>query len=313
MQTFLGIFLYIASFFVLWLGAGLIISTVDKISASLKVSRFALSFFLLGLLTSIPELAVGVTSVIERDPEIFAGNLIGGIIVIFLLLIPVLAVFGNGIALTHNLDHKGLIMSLITTLLPALFIIDGSVHPFEALLMILAYVILFSTIQSKQHVLSRLESSVSHHWKRYLHHGIKILIGALIVIFTADYIVRQTYVFSTALSIPPFLISLVALSLGTNLPEFSLAFRSIYTKKKEVAFGDYIGSATANTLLFGLLVFANGGSVRITNTFLPTFIITSLGLSVFYIVAHSKNFISRKEGGILLLLYGAFLAAQFFL
>ena len=71
------VIIYFSMFFVLWLGAGLIISAVEKASRILKISTFALSFFVLGILTSLPEIAVGVNSVVSNDPEIFVGNLLG--------------------------------------------------------------------------------------------------------------------------------------------------------------------------------------------------------------------------------------------
>jgi len=43
------------------------------------------------------------------------------------------------------------------------------------------------------------------------------------------------------------------LSVGTNLLELSITITSIWKKHKEVAFGDYLGSAAANTFLFGVL------------------------------------------------------------
>ena len=83
--------------------------SVDRLAHKLHLSSFAVSFFLLGILTSVPEISVGVNSLIERKPEIFVGNLIGGIIVIFLLIIPVLAVFGNGVKLTHQMSRDHLV------------------------------------------------------------------------------------------------------------------------------------------------------------------------------------------------------------
>ena len=60
---------YILSFFIIWLGAGLIIKSVDKIAEKLKLSAFAVSFFVLGILTSIPEMAISITAVIDKKPD----------------------------------------------------------------------------------------------------------------------------------------------------------------------------------------------------------------------------------------------------
>ncbi len=100
------------------------------------------------------------------------------------------------------------------------------------------------------------------------------------------------------------------LSLGTNLPEFSLAIRAIISGKKDVAFGDYVGSAAANTLLFGIFTILNTGEVVTVNNFFRTFLIMVLGLGMFFVFSRSKHDITQKEGFVLLVLYGVFVASE---
>src|SRR3990167_10571138 len=134
--------LYIVSFLLIWYSAGLIVTSVDRLAHKLNLSAFAVSFFLLGILTSVPELSVGINSLIERKPEIFVGNLIGGIIVIFLLIIPVLAVFGNGVKLTHQMSRDHLVFALFVIVIPSIFTLDGSISQVEGLLSVFLYAVL---------------------------------------------------------------------------------------------------------------------------------------------------------------------------
>jgi len=305
--------MYILMFFVLWFGAGLILSAVEKVSKTLKISAFTLSFFVLGLLTSIPELAVGVTSVVENDPQIFVGNLLGGVVVIFLLIIPVLAILGNGISLIHNMDHKGLLSAMVVCVAPALLVADKRVGVFEAILMLLLYASTLYIIQRKQNLVEKIESiqySLKNNGRTHIQNVLKILAGLVIVFFGSEYIVRETLSFSNMLKVSPFLISIVVLSLGTNLPEFFLAVRSIKQRKKDVAFGDYIGSASANTLLFGFLVLLNGGNVTLSNNFFQSLMFVLIALICFYFFARSKNTVSRNEGIVLVFIYICFLGLE---
>ncbi|GIW69326.1 MAG: sodium:calcium antiporter [Patescibacteria group bacterium] len=305
--------MYILMFFVLWFGAGLILSAVERVSKTLKISAFTLSFFVLGLLTSIPELAVGVTSVVENDPQIFVGNLLGGVVVIFLLIIPVLAILGNGISLSHNMDHKGLLSAMVVCVAPALLVADKRVGIFEAILMLLLYASTLYIIQRKQNLVEKIESiqySLKNDGSTHIKNVLKILVGLIIVFFGSEYIVRETLSFSNMLKVSPFLISIVVLSLGTNLPEFFLAVRSIKQRKKDVAFGDYIGSASANTLLFGFLVLLNGGNVTLSNNFFQSLMFVLIALICFYFFARSKNTVSRNEGIVLVFIYICFLGLE---
>ena len=109
---------YICSFIAIWLGTGLIVGSVDGLARKLKLSSFAVSFFILGLLTSIPETFVSYNAVANRNPEIFVGTLLGGIIVIFLFIIPVLAILGRGIRINHDLSTKNLLFALAVIAAP---------------------------------------------------------------------------------------------------------------------------------------------------------------------------------------------------
>ena len=127
---------YIVSFVFIWIGAGLIVSSTSKFSKRLKLSSFAFSFVVLGLLTSTPEFSVGLQAVADRDAQIFVGNLLGGIIVLFLVVIPLLAIFGNGIRLKHQLDRNTLLLTLGVILAPSALVLDKRVTNLEGILMI---------------------------------------------------------------------------------------------------------------------------------------------------------------------------------
>ena len=96
---------------------------------------------------------------------------------------------------------------------------------------------------------------------------------------------------------------MIVLSLGTNLPELSLAIRSVVSGKKDIAFGDYMGSASANTLLFGIFTLLSGGEVLSVNNFFKTFLFVAGGLVLFFVLSRSENTLSRRAGFILLALY----------
>lgn len=281
--------------------------SVDRLAHRLHLSSFAVSFFLLGILTSVPEISVGINSLIDRKPEIFVGNLIGGIIVIFLLIIPILAVFGNGVKLNHQMSRDHLVFALFVIVIPSIFTLDGTISQVEGLLSVFLYAVLLYVVEKRKGLLERIRDSFVHN-KNHVFFDLMKIVGAVTAVFiVSKYIVDTTIYFSNLFNISSFLISLVIVSLGTNLPELSLVFRSLLLKKKEVAFGDYLGSAAANTAIFGSLAMFQGGNVIVPNHFIQTFVFIVGGLVLFYIFSRSKQDISRVEGLILLLAYVAFL------
>ncbi len=301
-----NILLYIASFITIWWGAGLIVKSVDKAARKLKLSTFAMSFFVLGILTTIPEMAVGIRAISENNPAVFVGNLLGGIVVIFLLIIPVLAILGRGIQLNHDLDKKTLLLSLSIIALPSLMVIDHRITNIEGLLLIFFYLVLFYVIQKKHGIFDRENVALMQLRAYSFVDLLKVIVGIIVVFISSNFIFEQTIVFSKILEIPAFYISLIALSLGTNLPEISIAFRAVLSNKKDIALGDYLGSGAANILLFGLLTVANTGEVLTVNNFISTFMFIFFGLGLFFYFSQSKKGLSVKEGYILLAIYITF-------
>lgn len=301
---------YCASFVIIWLGAGLIIQSVDKIARRLKLSSFSMSFFILGLLTSIPETAISATAVADRNPEIFVGTFLGGTVVIFLFIIPLLAIVGKGIRISHDLKNDHILFTLLVLIAPALFALDQRITNFEGLILIVLYLVLFYIIQKRHGIFDHNNARIME-LKTYSFFDIlKVGLGVGLVFVSSQYIVKETISLSHSLHIPTYYISLILLSIGTNLPELSLAVRSVLSGKKDIAFGDYLGSAAANTLLFGIFTLINDGEVLTVNNFFIIFLFTCGGLGLFYFFSKSQRFITVREGFILLGVYLLFVGYE---
>lgn len=313
-MVFINIIFYFISFFLIWYASGIIVNSLTRFTKKLKLSTFAVSFFVLGILTSIPEFAVGINSIIQQKPGIFIGNLLGASLALFILVIPILAVLGNGVKMVHQLSTDNLIFTLLFVAAPTFLIADNVLTRTESVFLILMYVILFYFIEKKHGLFVNVREGIENFKdKNAVEDIIELLLACVIVFVTSQYIVTQTIYFSELLSVSPFLISIVVLSIGTNLPELSLAIRAVMAGKREVALGDYLGSAAANSLLFGIFTFLNGARINIETYSYKTMGMMLLGLGVFYYFSRSKQDISRREGKILLLVYLLFLVVEIFL
>lgn len=302
----LNILVFISSIVTIWIGADLIVKSVDRFSRKLKLSTFSISFFILGVLTSIPEMAVGLNAVAEKTPDIFVGNLIGGVTVLFLFAIPILAIVGKGIHISNELNSKTMIAAFVVMVLPAIMVLDRKVTNFEGLLVIVAYLILFYIIEHKHGILDHDQMNALEAKNFSTLDIFRVLLGAVLVFIAGQNLVDKTLHFGELLSVPTFYISLIILSLGTNIPELSLGLSSVASGKKDVAFGDYVGSACANSFIFGMLTLAGNGEIVTVNGFEITLFLLVVGLGLFFIFAKSGREVSRKEGFILLGVYVLF-------
>lgn len=307
------IFIYILSFVGIWIGSGLAIGSVERLSKILRVSSFAVSFLVLGLFTSVSELSVGVNAVLENDPEIYVGNLIGASIVIFMLIIPLLAITGNKIKITKEFQGFNLPASLVVVALPVILALDGRIGRTDSIIALSLFGFLVVAVQTRRGLFERIQSINSKSSIKVGKELLRIVFGVAVIFIASRFVVEQTMYFSQLLEVSPFLISLLLIAIGTNIPELSFVVRSAFMRSNQVAFGDYVGSASFNTFLLGILTLMYGKPVLLTNSYLVSLLFLVVGLLVFYYFARTKNSISRLEGFALLVIYILFLLTEIFI
>lgn len=300
------------SFIVLWISTGLSISAIEKLSKRTHVASFITSFFALGFLTSLSEVSVAVFSTIDKTPSISVGNLLGAAAVLTLLIIPLQVLNSKGISVNTKADYINLPTAYLVISLPVILILDGKLGTIDALVIIFSYLYLLLTISHKKTVLGSLEHSIIHPPISTIKEIFKLIVGSILVIITTKLIVDNFILLSNYLKLSEFVIGLIALSIGTSIPELTILIRSFLVKNKNVALGDYLGSASLNVLILGLLVFANGGSIKIDGGIKYNLLLLPLGAGLFLLFAKNKKF-EQKEAGILIFLYVAFVALEFIL
>lgn len=308
-----NLLIYALSFVGIWVGSGLAIGAVERLSKTLRVSSFSVSFIVLGFFTSVSELSVGVNSILQDDPEIYVGNLIGASIVIFMLIIPLLAITGNSIKISPEFRGFKLPASLVVVALPVILAMDGRVGKTDSIIALSLFAFLVLAIQFRKGLLGKVKSIDSKSGIKVGKELLRIVFGLATIFIASKFVVEQTMYFSTMLELSPFFISLLVIGTGTNIPELSFVVRSAFMNSNQVAFGDYVGSSTFNTFLIGALTIAYGKTVFLTNSYLISLVFLVVGLFAFYYFAKTKNSISRLEGFLLLLLYILFVGVEIFL
>jgi cation:H+ antiporter len=266
-----------------WLGAGQVVSAVQRLARFLHISPFTFSFFILGILTSLPEIMIGTTALVRSEPELAIGNLVGGSLILFLLVIPLLALGSRGLRVPQALPQKDLIVSLVTIAAPALVIADRQVNLGEAGLLIALYLILTIVLFRRGSILTSLKRLTPPGRKEW--HSLFSIIGGLVLIFVgSQFIVQTAEYYATALGWSPFVVGLLIVALGTNIPELSLALRAAWTKQSGIALAEYLGSAAANTLLMGIFSLTTGGTVALPNHAAVRIIVLIGSLSLFFCI-----------------------------
>ncbi len=76
-----------------------------------------------------------------------------------------------------------------------------------------------------------------------------VIAGLLLLVFAGDALVRGAVSLALKLGIPAFIVSLTVVAFGTSAPELLVAVQSALEGAPGIAFGNVVGSNTANVLL----------------------------------------------------------------
>lgn len=265
----------------------------------------------MGFLTSATEISVAFASFANKEVEVSTGNLLGGIIVLFLFLIPLLSILFNGIRLTHTMSKPAFLLNVLALMIPGIVFVDGTLTIIESLVLLGAGgFVYFLMIFSKREKFKTEEINKKQAGKLSKRLFL-IIIGMVLLIVSSDFLVQGLVDLAISLQVDPFLISLIGLSVGTNLPEITLAVKSVLLGRKDMAIGNYMGSATFNILILSVLGLASGG-ITVQSDFTVTLIISVVGLFLFWLFMITKSKLSRLEGLALFALYIAFLLMEIF-
>jgi len=146
--------------------------------------------------------------------------------------------------------------------------------------------------------------------QKFLNTVFLTLVGLIGVVLSSRAVLFSSLRLATLLRIPPLVIGTLFLSLGTNIPEISVAIAAIRGRHTNLVIGDILGSAAANTFIISLLAIFSPFVVNSQIQIEISAIFMVFSLVLFLVFTHSKNRLSYLEGIVLITLYVAFVTAQ---
>jgi len=295
--------------FALVRGADTFVVGAKQMGASLGMSKFAIGVLIVGFGTSLPELASSVAAALNGDTEIVIANVVGSNITNILLVVGVLATLGGRIVIKRD---------LIKTELPIFFIAsthflavawDGTVDRIEAVLLLgtfTAYMwYLFTEAEGEDKV--DIHNEKGGRPQLQARSLMFILLGVGAVLVGAHFTVLNVVNIAGAMSVPLGLVSILAIALGTSLPELFVSLQALKTGEAEMAIGNIFGSNAFNILIVI-------GIPALITPLVADEVVMKLGLQVllaasaiFFVNGLARQ-IMRWEGMMMLLFFAFFVA-----
>ena len=290
--------------------------------------RFRLPELLIGATvvsigTTLPEVMVSTTSALGGHGEIAYGNAIGSVICNTALIAAITVAVRPG-----KVDPKSLRLP-VAFFFTAAAVYAGVAYTtgyfsritgFLLLAMFLAYMAA-TVLQMKSQAAARPSSAPqpAAEENSLLKDIVLLIAGAALIAVGADLLVDNGTRIAQGLGVPESVIALTFVALGTSLPELVTAITSLLKGHGALSLGNIIGANLFN------LVLVSGVSVALAPFSIPQSASIAgrnaslvLDIPVMFFVmalltlpALKRGALSRIQGVVLLLVYGAFCAIQF--
>ncbi|MBM3271667.1 hypothetical protein FJY94_00040 [Candidatus Kaiserbacteria bacterium] len=293
-------------FIALGWSANFAVKNIKYLGAVLKIRLFAFGI-LLGLITSLPELSLGINATIDRATALSVGNLLGGIIVMFGLIL------GASLFLNRKITTDGRLASLIPTVLvifsPILFGVDGKYSLSDGIAMIGLYAGLIFYLYRLNHFSNHKHIEITDS-NRVGKSIVLAIVGIIGVLVASHWIVGITLDLLNYIQVSQLVIGLVVFSIGTNLPEISIAITSWRKKSSELSLSHLLSSSFTNVLVLGVLALLRPIIFDTNSAFWIVALFLGVILTLFTYFYHSGKKMDRREGAVLLAVYVIFIVVN---
>ncbi|MFH1582146.1 MAG: calcium/sodium antiporter [bacterium] len=321
------IIIFIVSLAVMVKGADWLLESAEKIGLAVGLSRFIIGVTIVGIGTSFPELISAMVATFRGFTEIVSANAIGSNIANILLIVGFAAVLGRKLTVTKSLIDLDIPLLAASTVILLGVVWDGQITFFEAILMMLAYVVylLYTITYKEEEDTEEIQEVLPSRQTRRKHVkqeengprpklGVKdfifLALGIVGLAFGSKYLIEAVVQLSDILKIGIGVISITAVAVGTSLPELLVSAKAALQKKSEIALGNIFGSNVFNALV----VIGLPGLFKTISLDEQTFTIgvPTLILATFlFIVSGISRRIHIWEGLFFLMIYILFLAKLF--
>jgi len=341
--------IFLISLILLIKGCDWLIESAEKIGLALKTSPFIIGVTIIAFGTSLPELASSLAAAFKNTTEIVAANVIGSNIANILLIIGLSALATKSfLVVTRSLIDVDLPLLASVTVLFGFILWDGKITQPEGILLLLVFMVYLHYTFSERGVAgqnfpasqqgTRLTKPLpeesaeeisevlsSRIERRRKEAGLKVgkpverldfkvffflILGVIFLTVGANYLIDSVLRLSEILEVGVSIITIVAVAVGTSLPELVVSVKAAAQKKYEIALGNILGSNIFNALVVI-------GVPAMVRPLLVDSITLQIGFpfmviaTILMVISGISRRISIWEGSMFLVIYLLFLAKLF--
>lgn len=230
-----------------------IIKYIEDLIEMTSLGETSAGFAILSVITSTPEFTVAIFAISEGTPTLSVGDLLGSNVFNIGVVVGILMLTAGFLKeCPEGLDEIADVL-LLSSIIPLVLVILRA--PTALLGLGLIAVFFFSVFkETKVRSLAPIEKQSGKSRHDLFIVLLKILIGTLIVILSARFVVSSALEITAAIGISPLLLGALIIAFGTSLPELSLSMTAAKRGRMLLASANAIGSNLTNlSLILGIV------------------------------------------------------------
>jgi len=312
--------IFLISVAILTLAGSILMNSLTKVTNFLGWRDFVVAFLLVSLGTSLPNLLMGISSALRNVPQLSFGDVLGGNIVDFTLVIALAVLVGGNISTKGFFLQTSILITSFVSILPLILIFDKTLSRLDGILLILCFLSYVKWLFSEKKNFLELRGSLSNNshlfqnFAEFLKGIFGLILGFFFLLFSADIVVKSAIGIADFFHLPIAILGLLLTGLGNSLPE--LYFAILAARKKGsggLILGDALGSVVfLSTLILGIVALIQPIQIIDFSPFLIARFILILTAILFFIFSKTNQVLSRREALVLILIYFIFAFSEIF-
>ena len=297
------------------------VTGASALAYNLKVSPLIIGLTIVSLGTSAPEILVSTIASLQGNPALAIGNALGSNIINTGLILGITALI-IPLKVHSSIVRRELPVLLLVMALALVLLLDGWLGRLDGIILLTGMAVMLVWITR-----IGLKSQVSHdpmreEFEEEIPTDLSmakaifwLLVGALVLLASSRLLVWGSVSIAQTMGVSDLVIGLTIVALGTSLPELAASVMSAVKNEHDIAIGNIIGSNIFNLLaVLGLPGLLNPSAVdaAVLQRDYPVMIALTVALFLMAYGFRGKGRITRAEGAVLVIAFGAYQTLLYF-
>lgn len=290
--------IFIVAMAALIFGADFIIRDSERIALHFNIPHFVIGATLIGLGTSLPEMAASMMASADGKSEMAIANVIGSVTFNITLVLGLVFLIAKNMTPKRDLFRLDSAWIIMPPMVFILMTLDGEISRFDGLLFLLmmaAYLFFLFTESVDEFDIDEEIDKEKFNWTKSV---VMLGTGFILTIVGAHYVVESASSIARMFEVSEWIIGLFLIALGTSLPELVVSLVAIKKGNADMSVGNIIGSNVANfSMVLGGASMINPLSMAGAASY-DIYIMIAASIALFLILA---NKLYNKAGALFLL------------